>query len=93
MASRSRSDLFREAFDQLVGGPGGGGVVHNVDTDEVSTSVSKGQESEEQVKGEGGDGEEVDGDNLAGNQRMMIASLASLRTNWNIRAAIRRRTQ
>jgi hypothetical protein len=58
--------LFREALDQLVGGPGGGGVVSDVDMDEFSTGVSKDQESEEQVEGEGRDDEEVDGDNLAG---------------------------
>jgi hypothetical protein len=38
--------LFREALDQLVGGPGGGGVVSDVDMDEFSTGVSKDQESE-----------------------------------------------
>jgi hypothetical protein len=57
--------LFREALDQLVSGPGGGGVVGGVDMDEFSTVVSKDQESEEQLEGEGGDDEEVDSDNLA----------------------------
>src|SRR4029450_4889489 len=57
--------LFREAFDQLVGSPGGGGVVGGVDMDEFSTVVSKDQESEEQLEGEGGHDEEVDSDNLA----------------------------
>src|SRR3989449_11442470 len=57
--------LFRKALDQLVGGPGGGGVVGDVDMDQLSPVVSKDQESEEQVEGEGGDDEEVDGDNLA----------------------------
>ena len=57
--------LFREALDQLVSGPGGGGVVGGVDMDEFSTVVSKDQESEEQLEGEGGDNEEVDSDNLA----------------------------
>src|SRR4030095_1399767 len=46
--------LFREAFDQLVGGPGGGGVVGDVDMDEFSTVVLKNQEHEEQEKGESG---------------------------------------
>ena len=50
---RGRS-LFREALDQLVGGPGGGGVVGDVDMDEFSTVVSKDQEPEEQMKGERG---------------------------------------
>jgi hypothetical protein len=40
-------------------------VVGDVDLDEFSTGVSKDQESEEQVEGEGRDDEEVDGDNLA----------------------------
>ena len=42
--------LFREALDQLVSGPGGGGVVGNVDMDEFAPVVSKDQESEEQWK-------------------------------------------
>jgi len=45
-------------------GPGGG-VVGDVDLDEFSPGVSKDQESEEQVEGEGRDDEEVDGHNLA----------------------------
>ena len=57
--------LFREALDKLVSGPGGGGVVGGVEMDEFSTVVSKDQESEEQLEGEGGDDEEVDSDNLA----------------------------
>ena len=56
--------LFREALDQLVGGPGGGGVVGDVDMGEFSTVVSKDQESEEQAEGEGRDDKEVDGDNV-----------------------------
>jgi len=56
--------LFRKALDQLVGGPGGGWVVGDVDMDEFSTVVSKDQESEEQLEGEGRDNEEVDGDNV-----------------------------
>jgi hypothetical protein len=40
-------------------------VVGDVDMDEFSTVVSKDQESEEQLEGEGGDDEEVDGDNVA----------------------------
>src|SRR5438309_9090632 len=57
--------LFWEALDKLLSGPGGGGVVGDVDVDEFSTVVAKDQESEEQVEGEGRDDEEVDGDNLA----------------------------
>src|SRR4029450_6038776 len=57
--------LFREALDKLVSGPGGGGMVGGVDMDEFSTVVSKDQESEEQLEGEGGHDEEVDSDNLA----------------------------
>src|SRR5947209_17239580 len=57
--------LFWEALDKLLSGPGGGGVVGDVDVDEFSTVVAKDQESEEQVEGEGRDDEEVDGDSLA----------------------------
>src|SRR2546425_1530082 len=51
--------LVREALDKLLGGPGGGWVIGDVEVDEFSTVVSKHQESEEQVKGEGRDDEEV----------------------------------
>ena len=40
--------LFREALDELVGGPDCGWVVGDVDMDEFSTVVSEDQESEEQ---------------------------------------------
>src|SRR5437667_6341576 len=60
-----RRCLFREALDKLVGGPGGGWVVGDVEMDEFTTVVSKDQESEEQVEGEGGDNEEIDGNNVA----------------------------
>src|SRR3989442_10894292 len=42
-----RRCLFREALDKLVGGPGGGWVVGDVEMDEFTTVVSKDQESEE----------------------------------------------
>lgn len=69
MASRSRSRYFGavssgEALDKLLDGPGGGWVVGDVDLDEFSTLVSQDQEPEEQAEGEGGDDEEVDGDNV-----------------------------
>src|SRR5262245_17055049 len=57
--------LFGKALDKLVSGPGGGGVVGGVDMDEFSPVVSKDQESEEQLEGEGGHDEEVDSDDLA----------------------------
>src|SRR2546428_13867119 len=57
--------LFRKALDQLVGGPGGGGVVGDGDMDQLSPGVSKDQEYEEQVEGERWDDEEIDGDNVA----------------------------
>src|SRR2546425_5406721 len=57
--------LCREALDKLLGGPGGCWVVGDVDMDEFSTVVSQDQEPEEQAEGEGGDDEEVDGDNVA----------------------------
>src|SRR5437879_7670301 len=57
--------LFWEALFKRLSGPGGGGVVGDVDVDEFSTVVAKDQESEEQVEGEGRDDEEVDRDNVA----------------------------
>src|SRR5215475_8154376 len=57
--------LFGKALDKLVGGPGGRGLVGGVDMDEFSPVVSKDQESEEQLEGEGGHDENVDSDNLA----------------------------
>src|SRR5207245_7709040 len=57
--------LCREALDKLLGGPGGCWVVGDGDLDEFSTVVSQDQEPEEQAKGEGGDDEEVDGDDVA----------------------------
>ena len=70
--------LFWEALDQLVSGPSGGGVVGNVDVDEFATVVSKNQEAEEQVEGEGRDDEEVDGDNLAD----MLLKKGAPRRRW-----------
>ena len=40
-------------------------MVGGVDMNEFSTVVSNDEEPEEQLEGEGGDDEEVDGDNLA----------------------------
>src|SRR2546427_5134867 len=56
--------LFREALDKLLGGPGGGWMVGDVDMDEFPTVVAKDQEPEEQAEGEGGDDEEVDSDDV-----------------------------
>src|SRR3989442_8010214 len=56
--------LFREALDKLLGGPGGGWVVGDVDMDEFPTVVAKDQEPEEQAEGGGGDDEEVDSDDV-----------------------------
>jgi hypothetical protein len=40
-------------------------VVGDVEMDGFTTVVSKDQESEEQVEGQGGDNEEIDGNNVA----------------------------
>jgi len=56
--------LFREALDKLLDGPGGGWVVGDVDMHEFSPVVPKDQEPEEQAEGEGGNDEEVEGDNV-----------------------------
>ena len=57
--------LFGEGLDNLLGGPRGGRVVGHIDVEEFSTVVSKDQEAEEQLEGEGGHDEEVDSDKLA----------------------------
>jgi hypothetical protein len=49
--------LFREALDQLVGGPGGVGWSVTLTMDEFSTVMSKDQEPEEQTEGKRGDNE------------------------------------
>src|SRR5262245_16193223 len=50
---RGRS-LFREALDQLVGGPGGGGVVGDVDMDEFSTEAWKDRKRDKHTGSERG---------------------------------------
>jgi len=77
--------LFQEALDQLVSGPGGGGVVGGVDMDEFSTVVSKDQESEEQVEGQGRNDEEIEGDYVAN----MCLQEGAPRRGWPRQAAIK----
>src|SRR4029450_2228094 len=62
-----RRRLFWESLDQLVGSPGCGWVVGDVDMDEFATVVSKDQESGQRAGGErqAPDDEEAHAENLA----------------------------
>ncbi len=55
-----------EDVDDLLGGPGVGGVVGDVDVNEFATIVAKHDEREEQTEREGRDDEEVDGNDVSG---------------------------
>src|SRR2546422_4897726 len=59
-----RRRLFWEALDQLVGGPGRGWVVGDVDVNELPAIVAEHDEREEQAESEGGNDKEIDPDNL-----------------------------
>jgi hypothetical protein len=53
--------LVRERVDDLLGRPGGGGLVGDADVDEFSAVVAEYHEAEEEAKGQGRYDEEVDG--------------------------------
>jgi hypothetical protein len=59
------SRIIRERLDKLPGGPRGRRMVGDVEVDEFTAIVAKDDEDEEQAKGEGGNHEEVDRDDLA----------------------------
>jgi hypothetical protein len=61
-----RAGLVRERLNDLANGPGRGGVFGHVDVEEFAAVMPQDDENEEQVGGDRGDNEEVDGDNVSG---------------------------
>src|SRR2546425_219798 len=59
-----RGRRILERLDDLLGGPGGGGVIGDIDVDECPAVVAEHDEREEQAEGEGGDDDEVDRDDV-----------------------------
>src|SRR3989449_11629548 len=59
-----RRRLFWEALDQLVGGPGRGWVVGDVDVNELPAIVAEDDERGEQAASEGGNDKGIDSDSL-----------------------------
>jgi hypothetical protein len=53
--------VVRERVDDLLGGPGGRGVVGDADVDEFSAIVTEYHKAKEQAKGQGWHDDEVDG--------------------------------
>ena len=62
----SRSGLVREGLNDLAGGPDCGGMIRDVEMEELAAVMAEADEDEEQAEGEGGDHEEVDGDDVSG---------------------------
>ena len=62
----SRSGLLREGLENLAGGPDCGGMIRDVEMEELAVVMAEADEDEEQADGEGGDHEEVDGDDVSG---------------------------
>jgi hypothetical protein len=60
----SRSGLVREGLEDLAGRPDCGGMIRDVEVEELATVMAEHDEGEEQAVGEGGDEEEVDGDDV-----------------------------
>jgi hypothetical protein len=50
-----------QGFDDLLGSPGGAGMLGDVEVDHAVTVMNQGEEDEEDAEGPGGNGEEVDG--------------------------------
>jgi hypothetical protein len=61
-----RAGLVRERLNDLANGPGRGGVFGHVDVEEFAAVMPQDDENEEQVGGDRGDKEEVDGDDVSG---------------------------
>ena len=59
-----RRGVIREGVDDLLGGPVGGGMLGHVEVDDAPTMVGEHDENEEDAEPSGGDGEEVDGDEV-----------------------------
>jgi rhomboid protease GluP len=62
----SRSGLLREGLENLAGGPVGRRVIRDVEVEEFAAIVAENDEDKEKAEGEGGDHEEVDGNELSG---------------------------
>jgi hypothetical protein len=62
----SRRRFLWKHLDQLARHPEGRGVLGNIDAKEFAAVVAEDDEDKEQAEGEGGDNEEVDGDELSG---------------------------
>ena len=57
-----RRGVVRERVHDLLGGPGGGGVLGDVEVDDPPAMVGKHDEDEQDTQARGGHGEEIDGD-------------------------------
>ena len=62
----TRRRVLRKGLDQLARCPDGGGVIGDVEVEEFAAIVAEDDEDEEQAEREGGDNEEVDGDEPPG---------------------------
>jgi hypothetical protein len=60
-----RSRVLRERLDDLLGRPDGRSMIGDVEMEEFAPVMPKGDEDEEEMEGEGGDDEEVDGGHVA----------------------------
>jgi hypothetical protein len=60
-----RRGVVRERGDDLLGRPDGGGVLGDIEVDDPPAMVGEHHEDEEDVQADGGDGEEIDGDQIA----------------------------
>ena len=56
--------VVREGVDELLGGPGGGGMLGDAEVDDPSTMVSEHDEDEEHPQARGGHREKIDGDQV-----------------------------
>ena len=61
-----RRRVVRERLDELPSGPESRRMVRDVEVEEFAAVMPEGDEDEEQAEGEGGDNEEVDGDEVSG---------------------------
>ena len=60
-----RRGIVREGVDELLGGPGGGGVLGHVEMQDTAAMVGEHDEDEEDAQTGGRNGEEVDRDEIA----------------------------
>jgi hypothetical protein len=60
-----RRGVVRERGDELLGGPAGGGVLGDVEVDDPPAMVGQHDEDEQDAQERGGQGEEIDGDQIA----------------------------